>query len=111
MSYFFFAFISISNTVQQETMSSKDCDEEIPSSISKLECSTQTLVDKQKSIGLKAKVLLNNLELMHKSHTSFFKDVNTTVSTKDQQEEWLLHFDKSFSVCKILCTEILNFNI
>ena len=92
-------------------MSSKESKEEIPTSISSLEFSTKTLVDKQKSISIKAKVLLNNLELLHKSHTSFFKDIKTLSSSKDQQDEWLLHFDKAFCVCQTLCSEIVNFGM
>ena len=83
-------------------MSSKESKEEIPTSILSLECSTKTLVDEQKSISIKAKVLLNNLELMHKSHTSFFKDIKTLSSSKDQQDEWLMHFDQAFCVCQTL---------
>ena len=84
--------------------------ETIPSSIiACLECSTKTLIDKQKAISVKAKVLMNNLKLMNESHTEFIKKLDTTSTAIPEKDEWALHFDNAFCVCKNLCEDILNY--
>ena len=81
----------------------------IPPSIASLECTTKTLIDKQKAISVKAKVLMKNLELMNESHKEFLKKLDTISIAIPEKEEWVLHFDNAFCVCKNLCEDILNY--
>ena len=79
----------------------------LPQDLSSINCSNVTNIDKNRSLAVKAKILINNLQVMRQSFEKYSATYETSIG-KRTKKKINSAFKDSFAVCTKLSEDILN---